>query len=101
MVHPVASKPVGRIGLLGRASNGEAASRMLISARTSSNDRPYTLTQTSRTGVTSIRLRHGGGPYILPNATDAERLPVLHGDSVGLLCLLAFDRLPLEEAIDR
>src|SRR5262249_11276148 len=38
---------------------------------------------------------------VLPDAADAERLAVLHRDSVGLLRLLPLDRLPLEEPIHR
>ena len=37
---------------------------------------------------------------ILPNSAQSERITVLHGDSVGLLCL-ALDRLPLEKTINR
>ena len=38
---------------------------------------------------------------VLPDAADAERLAVLHGDGKWLLGLLAFDRLPLVKSVDR
>src|SRR6516165_7856475 len=38
---------------------------------------------------------------VLPNSGDAERRAVLHSDSVWLLCPLALDRFPLEEAVHR
>src|SRR5215203_1287180 len=38
---------------------------------------------------------------VLPKARETERRPVLHGYGVGLLNLRAFDRHPLEEAVDR
>ena len=36
---------------------------------------------------------------VLPKTCNAERRAILHGNSIGLLGLLAFDRLPLEEPI--
>ena len=38
---------------------------------------------------------------VFPDAADTEGPPVLHGDGVGLLDLLALDRFPLEEAVNR
>src|SRR6516165_11569668 len=34
---------------------------------------------------------------VLPKTCNAERRAILHGNGIGLLGLLAFDRLPLEE----
>src|SRR5437660_1722047 len=52
--------------------------------------------------------RKGPNPFarsrlfpVLPNAGDAERCAIFHGDRVGLLRPLALDRLPLEEAVHR
>jgi hypothetical protein len=51
--------------------------------------------------------REGAHPFaggrvlpILPNSSDAERAPILHGNGIGLFGLLALDCFPLEEAID-
>src|SRR5262245_7755399 len=38
---------------------------------------------------------------VLPNAGDAERHAILHGNRVGLLCFLTLDRLPLKEPVHR
>jgi hypothetical protein len=38
---------------------------------------------------------------VFPKARETERRPILQGDGVGLLYLRAFDRHPLEEAVDR
>ena len=50
--------------------------------------------------------REGTYPFIcaglfpvLPKTCNAEWRAILHGNSIGLLGLLAFDRLPLEEPI--
>jgi hypothetical protein len=40
-------------------------------------------------------------PPVLPQSANAERLAILHGDRVGLLRLLALDRLPFIEAVHR
>src|SRR5204862_5990983 len=52
--------------------------------------------------------RKSAGPFtgswvlpILPDTGNAERCAIFHGDCVRLLCFLALDRLPLEEAVDR
>jgi len=38
---------------------------------------------------------------VLPNASDTEWRAILHGNRVGLLCLLTLDRLPLKEPVNR
>ena len=38
---------------------------------------------------------------VLPDARDAERLAIRHGNGVGLLRLLTLDRFPLEEPVHR